>query len=367
MKIAMIGQKGIPVTSGGIERHVEEICKRLAQRGHDVTVYNRQGYQEYDGGEYCGIRLKTTFTVNNRSLEAMVYSFLASINAVFKGYDIVHYHALGPSVMSFIPRIFGKKVIVTVHGLDWQRKKWGRFARLYLKLGERISAYVPHKTVTVSDKLKKHYLSRYGKEAVFIPNGILKPDEKQADIIKRYGLDKNNYILFLARLVPEKGCHYLLKAFDKIDTGIKLVIAGGSSYSDEYCSELAKYKKENIIFTGEVKGDLTKELYSNALFYVLPSEIEGMPISMLEAMSYGICPLVSDIEENMEVLNSEGNSFGFSFTSKDADSLKEKIEYMLENQEKVLRMGMAAKEYVLKKYNWDTVTESLEQAYKSIT
>lgn len=367
MKIAMIGQKGIPVSAGGVERHVEEIGKRLVQRGHNVTVYNRLGYSETESSKYYGIDLKETYTIHNKALEPVIYSFLASIDSIFRNYDIVHYHALGPASMSFIPRLSSKKIVVTVHGLDWQREKWGAFAKLYLKLGEKACVYFPHKTITVSSKLKTYFENKYNKTVYYIPNGVNRPEIYPVSIIsEKFGLDKNSYILFLARIVPEKGCHYLVEAFKQIKTNVKLVIAGGSSYTDKYYSELQKNASDNVIFTGEVRGKMLNELYSNALFFVLPSEIEGLSLSLLEAMSYGLCPLVSDIEENIEAICSDNRCYGYSFTSGNADSLKVILVYMLDNMEEVAKKGELAREYILKKYSWDNVTDELEELYKSI-
>lgn len=363
MKIAMIGQKGVPVQSGGVERHVEELGKRLVQRGHEVIIYNRLGYAEYDGNEYLGMKLKNIFTIKNKGLEAIIYSFLASFDSLFNNFDIIHFHALGPATMSFIPKIFNKKVVVTVHGLDWQREKWGKFAKLYLKLGEKASIYIPNRTITVSRKLKEYYEANYNKKVYYIPNGINMPKIVSSNNIKNYGLEKRKYILFLARIVPEKGCHYLLDAFSKLNTDLKLVIAGGSSYTDTYYRSLKKYESRNIIFIGEVVGEFVNELYSNALFYVLPSEIEGLPIGLLEAMSYGLCPLVSDIEENMEVIKAN-MCYGISFRSQNTVSLKEKLIYMINNHEYITQIGKAAQEYVLQMYNWDNAVNQLENLYK---
>lgn len=369
MKIAMIGQKCVPAASGGVERHVEELSRRLVERGHMVTVYNRRGYLKNKTGTYSGIHLKEIFTVRNKNLEALLYAFLASVKAILDRQELVHYHALGPAAMCFIPRIFGKKVVTTIHGLDWQRAKWGKLARAYLKLGEAVSVCFSHRIIVVSGKLKKYMDAKYPDSAekiVYIPNGVPPAEILPAiEITEKYGLDSKGYILFLARLVPEKGCHYLLKAFCEINRDIKLVIAGGSSYSDQYCRELMKYSSDKIIFTGDVHGNLLKELYSNALFYVLPSEIEGLPISLLEAMSYGLCPLVSDIEENMEVISSETDC-GYHFQSANVEDLRVMLETMLSNVEKVFDKGLLAKRLVEERFRWDTAVDRTDELYKLV-
>lgn len=363
MKIGVIGQKGIPSRAGGVEIHVEEVASRLADNGNDVTVYCRKSYCEEIKDTHKGINLVYIPSLNTKHLDAITYTFLASIDAVRKNYDIVHYHALGPSLLSFIPRMFGKKVVCTVHGLDWKREKWGKFAKKALKLGELATAKFPHKTISVSESINRYYNETYKNDTVYIPNGV---DDKQfveaKEIIENYSINKGEYILFLARLVPEKGVHYLIDAFNQIDTDKKLVIAGGSSHTDDYVSMLKEKIKENpnIIMTGFVKGRILDELFSNAYMYILPSEIEGLPISLLEAMSYGQCCLVSDIEENMDVIK----EFGYSFKNKDVSSLKNQLQDLLNNPDKVNKVRNVVKDYVKEEYNWDIVANKTEEVYE---
>lgn len=365
MEIAMIGQKGIPSRAGGVEIHVEEISSRLVEKGNNVTVYCRKSYCEEIKEIHKGINLKYIPSVNTKHLDAITYTFLASIDAAIKNYDVVHYHALGPSLLSFIPRLFGKKVVCTVHGLDWQREKWGKLAKKVLKTGEIATAKFPHKTISVSESITKYYNKEYGNNTVFVPNGI--DDKKNIDAIeitKKYGIERNEYILFLARLVPEKGVHYLIDAYNKLNTNKKLVIAGGSSHSDDYVNKINEMAKDNpnIIMTGFVSGNILEELFSNAYMYVLPSEIEGLPISLLEAMSYGNCCLVSDIEQNLEVIQ----SYGYSFENKNSDDLYDKLKELLENEHKILGVKAKVKEYVNNKYNWDKVSDDTEIVYKAL-
>ena len=365
MKIGVIGQKGIPSRAGGVEIHVEEIASRLADNGNDVTVYCRKSYCEEIKETHKGINLVYIPSLNTKHLDAITYTFLASIDAVRKNYDIVHYHALGPSLLSFIPKLFGKKVVCTVHGLDWKREKWGKIAKKALKLGELATAKFPHKTISVSESINRYYNDTYKNDTIYIPNGV---DDKKfveaKEIIEKYSLNTGDYILFLARLVPEKGAHYLIDAFNQIDTDKKLVIAGGSSHTDEYVNTLKEKTKNNpnIIMTGFVKGRILDELFSNAYMYVLPSEIEGLPISLLEAMSYGQCCLVSDIEENIDVIK----EFGYSFKNKDVSSLKNMLQDLLNNPEKVELVRNTVKDYVQGEYNWDIVANKTEQAYESL-
>ncbi|HAT4141230.1 TPA: glycosyltransferase family 4 protein [Clostridium perfringens] len=365
MKIAMIGQKGIPSRAGGVEIHVEEIAKRLVENGDEVTVYCREGYCEKKYENYNGINIKYIKSINTKHLDAITYTFLATINAIKNDYDIIQYHALGPSMLSFIPRIFKKKVVSTVHGLDWQRDKWGIIAKTALKFGEYATAKFPNKTITVSKSSVEYYKEKYHKDIIYIPNGIDKKRKIEPNIInKEFGLNKNGYILFLARLVPEKGVHHLIEAYKNIKTDKKLVIAGGSSHSDDYVKELKKISGDNnnIIFTGFVTGDIIDELFFNAYTYVLPSEIEGLPISLLEAMAYGQCCLVSDIEENIDVIG----EYGVSFKNKSVDSLTDKLNFLLNTPNKVNELKKSSEEYILNKYNWNKIAEETIGLFKSI-
>ena len=369
MKIAMIGQKGIATGAGGVEKHVEEIAKRLVEQGNQVTVYYRNTFISEDLDFYKGIKLKKINTVESKSLDAIVYTLKATIDAIMEGYDVYHYHALGPASLSFIPKLIGKKVIVTVHGLDWQRAKWGKLAKFYLKFGEFIAGTLANQVISVSEGVRLYFIEKYKKRneknTTFIPNGVNIEEELKANLIKDYGLKGKDYILFLARLVPEKGVHYLVEAYKKLDTKVKLVIAGGSSFTDDYYSYLQSIsnENENIIYTGNVKGNLLKELYSNCLFYVLPSDIEGMPLSLLEALSYGRYCLISDINENKDVIKNE--VLGSSFKKSDIDDLAYKLKSILNNK---LYVGNneERKKYIAKNYNWDSITKDTIDRYNEL-
>lgn len=365
MKIAVIGQKGIPSRAGGVEIHVEEIMARMIDYDNTITVYCRESYCSEKYTSYRGIRIKYMKSLNSKHLDAITYTFLSTIDAIRNKNDIIHYHALGPTLLSFIPRLFGIKVVSTCHGLDWQREKWGKFAKFALKLGEISSIKFPQEIIVVSKKLQRYYMKKYDKKTIYIPNGIENKKRLKPNIIKDvYGLKKDEYILFLARLVPEKGAHYLIDAFNEIDTDKKLVIAGGSSHSNKYVNILKEKAKENknIIFTGFVSGDTLDELFTNAYLYVLPSEIEGLPISLLEAMAYGQCCLVSDIEENLEVVE----NFAEVFKNKDVYDLKKKLSKLMKDNEKVYNYKNKSSEFIKSKYNWDNVSKETYEVYKTI-
>ncbi len=313
LKIAMIGHKRIPSREGGIEIVVEQLAVRMVQAGHRVDVYNRSGHHvsgnEQDNknkrNQYKGVRIITIPTFENKKLNAVVYSFLATIRALFGHYDVIHYHAEGPCSMLWIPHLLGIRTVATIHGLDWQRSKWGGFAEKFLLFGEKVAAKYADEVIVLSANMQKYFKDTYGRETILIPNGVIKPEKKSdIHIREKWGLTKDSYILFLARLVPEKGLHYLLDAYREIPTDKKLVIAGGSSHTDDYVEQIREKAMQDsrVLMTGFIQGELLEELYSNAYVYVLPSDVEGMPISLLEAMSYGNCCLISDIAENVEVV-----------------------------------------------------------------
>ena len=373
MKIAMIGHKRIPSREGGIEIVVAELSKRMAAQGHDVTAYNRKSEhiagKDFEQSEkikqWQGVKIKWVKTPDSSKLNAIVYSFFATLRAVFSRFDIIHFHAEGPASMVILAKLFRKRSVVTIHGLDWQRSKWGGFATKFLKFGERTAAKYADEIIVLSKNVQDYFIKVYGRETVFIPNGISKPDNYEPEIIKnKYGLDKDGYILFLGRLVPEKGVHYLIEAYKELDTDKKLVIAGGSSHTKEYESELKALANgnENIIFTGFIQGKELDELYSNAYIYCLPSDLEGMPISLLEAMSYGNCCLTSNIAECSEVCGENA----VYFEQGNVPSLKSTLEELLKNEERVSELKNAAARYILSRYNWDNVCDDTLKLYESI-
>lgn len=368
-RVAMIGHKRIPSREGGVEIVVDEISSRLVKRGYHVDAYNRSGYhvsgKQFDekrGRIYNGIRLITIPTFKSSSLNAIVYSFLATFRALLGGYGVIHYHAEGPCVMLGVPKLFGKRVIATIHGLDWQRAKWGNFASKVLKFGEKQAAKKADEVIVLSKNVQEYFRITYGRDAIFIPNGIEKPERKVChEINEKYGLKKNDYILFLARLVPEKGAHYLIEAYKQLKTDKKLVIAGGNSHAEEYIHKIreAVAAADNIIMTGFVQGNVLEELYSNAYLFVLPSDVEGMALGLLEAMSYGNCCLVSDIPENMEVVEEHAAAFRRG----DVEDLRQKLQYLLENTKVVEQYKEKAGQFICQKYNWEEVVDKTIEVY----
>ena len=370
VKIAMLGHKSIPSRQGGIEIVVEELAVRMAALGHQVTIYNRSGHhvsgKEFDQKklrEYKGIRMKYVPTIDKKGLAAMSASFFAAVAAAFGKYDVVHFHAEGPCAMLWLPKLFGKRCIATVHGLDHQRAKWGKFASAYIMLGEKCAVRFADEIIVLSEGVQKYFLDTYGRKTRFIPNGVNRPVLHEAEIIKnKFGLEKDTYILFLGRLVPEKGLRYLIQAFKQVKTDKKLVIAGGSSDTDEFASELWEMAKDDdrIVFTGFVQGQELDELYSNAYVYTLPSDLEGMPLSLLEAMSYGNCCLVSDIDECASVVEDKA----LIFKKSDVNDLKEKLQLACDQPKIVEQMKAEAADFICGKYNWDDVVKETLSLYR---
>ena len=370
VKIAMLGHKSIPSRQGGIEIVVEELAVRMAALGPQVTIYNRSGHhvsgKEFDQKklrEYKGIRMKYVPTIDKKGLAAMSASFFAAVAAAFGKYDVVHFHAEGPCAMLWLPKLFGKRCIATVHGLDHQRAKWGKFASTYIMLGEKCAVRFADEIIVLSEGVQKYFLDTYGRKTRFVPNGVNRPVLHEAEIIKnKFGLEKDTYILFLGRLVPEKGLRYLIQAFKQVKTDKKLVIAGGSSDTDEFASELWEMAKDDdrIIFTGFVQGQELDELYSNAYVYTLPSDLEGMPLSLLEAMSYGNCCLVSDIDECASVVEDKA----LIFKKSDVNDLKEKLQLACDQPKIVEQMKAEAADFICGKYNWDDVVKETLSLYR---
>ena len=368
LRVAMFGQKRLS-REGGIEIVVKELCTRMARDGCQVTCYNRSGHHvsgaEYDEKiEYEGIRQKSVLTIEKKGLAAVSSSAFAALYSALGKYDVIHIHAEGPAFFAWLPKMFGKRVVVTVHGIDWQREKWkSGFGSKFIRQGEKNAVKYADEIIVLSKGVQDYFKKVYGRETNFIPNGVNRPKLRAAEqISEKFGLSKDSYILFLGRLVPEKGIRYLIEAFKQVKTDKKLVIAGGSSDTDSFERELKDLAKndERIIFTGFVQGRLLDELYSNAYIYTLPSDLEGMPLSLLEAMSYGNCCLVSDIPECTEVVEDKA----LIFKKSDVSDLWEKLQDVCNHPENVMELKKEAADFICKKYDWDDVVEKTRELYR---
>ncbi|WP_292142105.1 glycosyltransferase family 4 protein [Butyrivibrio sp.] len=372
LNIAMLGQKRVPSREGGVEVVVEELSTRMAALGHKVTCFNRSGHhvagQQYDNdvtGEYKKVKLVSVPTINRRGFAAATSSYFGAIMAAFGPYDIVHFHAEGPCAAMWIPKLFGKRCIATIHGLDHKRQKWGRLASRYIIAGEKGAVKHADEIIVLSKSVQDYFQNKYGRKTVLVPNGVNRPvTVLPTQIEKKYGLQKDSYFLYLGRLVPEKGLEYLIKAFKELDTDKKLVVAGGSSDMKEFEDKIHSLAEgdDRIIFTGFVQGRILAELLSNAYTYVIPSDLEGMPLTLLEAMSYGNCCLTSDIPECTEVVEDRA----ISFHKGDVTDLRSKLKELDESPEKVAQYKEKAAEFICGKYDWDKVAEKTLELYRGL-
>lgn len=359
MKIAVIGTRGIPASYSGVETAVSEISRHLAEKGYEIIIYCWKNNSRPARHLYKNINPVYMPTINSKHFGTLIHAFFSTLHIMFSNADIVHFHALGPSIFSFLPRLTGKKTVVTVHGLDWKRKKWGYFARLFLKLCEYPAVFFPNRTVVISRLLKDYFESKFRKKVYFIPNGT---NIRHDHIQKNTPLQEGGYILFAGRLVPEKGVHYLIRAFKELNTDKKLVIAGEPSFTDRYAAYLRRLADKNIEFLGFVPRQDLCRLYMNAYLFVLPSEVEGSSVSLLEAMSYGKCVLVSDIPECLEVIG----DCGISFRSGDYTDLRDKLRYLISSPQSVSEIGLRAKKRARQEYNWERIISNIEGLYLSL-
>lgn len=373
MKVAMIGHKVVPSRRGGIENVLTSLCPLLAESGVDVTCYNRSTDKvenEYidmvDHNKYRGVTLKKAWTIEAKGISAMISSFTAAISATFAGFDVLHFHAEGPCAAMWIPKMFGKRCVATVHGLDWQREKWsGSFASKYIKFGEKVMVKCADEIIVLSESAKAYFKETYNRDTVLIHNGMDKPTIKQAEkIIELYGLSKGDYICTVSRLTAEKGLHYLIEAYNNIKTDKKLVIAGDTSDTDEYVAYIKQMAGDNpnIIFTGFISGDILKEIYSNAYIVAVPSDIEGMSISLLEALAYGNAVLCSDIPENTLVTEDKA----INFKKSDVADLQNKLQNMCDDNLCVENLKHGVDDFILEKYNWNDVAVATRNLYEKV-
>ncbi len=370
MRISMIGHKRYGSREGGVEVVVTELARRMAALGHEVTCYDRSGADVMtgdaaDGRERTvdGVRVVPVRTIDRKGLAALSSSYFATLAAIKDRPDVIHYHAEGPCVPLPLAKRAGIRTVATIHGLDWQRAKWGRLASTYIKMGEKAAATKADGLIALSEGVRRYFKETYGREAVFIPNGVDAKEALPASVIKeKWNLEKDSYLLYLGRLVPEKRPELLIEAFRVLETNKRLVIAGGSSDTLAYEKELraAAQGDNRIVFTGFVNGEPLAELYSNCYAYVLPSDVEGMPMSLLEAMAYGCCCVTSDISECADVL--AGN--GVTFEKGSADSLRAALRGLLADAGRAGALGAAAKAHVEKTYNWDSVVERTLELYR---
>lgn len=370
MRIAMIGHKRYGSREGGVEVVVTELARRMAALGHEVTCYDRSGSDVMTGDATStqervidGVRVVPVKTIDKKGLAAASASYYATKAAIADRPDVIHYHAEGPCAMLPLAAKAGIRTVATIHGLDWQRAKWGKLGSAYIKHGEKAAAQKADEIIVLSRSAQTYFKDTYGRETRFVPNGVEPKTPLAAQIIKeKWGLSTGSYILFLGRLVPEKRPELLIEAFKKLDTDKRLVIAGGASDTSEYEKQLRSMAEDDkrILFTGFVTGNTLAELYSNAYCYVLPSDVEGMPMSLLEAMAYGRCCVTSDIPECTDVLAGHG----MTFEKGNAEALGTVLQNLLEAPERIEQLGSEARRHVEESYSWDSVVAKTLAIYR---
>ena len=370
MKVAMIGQKGsTPI--GGIERHVEALSVRLGAMGHHVIIFTRTWFAPAKARYAKGVTVIATPTIRAKNLDTIIHTLTSSIKAMRMGVDVMHYHGVGPSLLSWMPRVFAPqiKVVATFHCIDRKHQKWGLFARIMLGLGERAACLFPHETITVSKTLESYCQNRYNRDVLYIPNGVDTPGRIGTDVLATYDLKKDGYIVMVSRLVRHKGAHHLIRAYGELrkrglHRGKKLVIVGDSAFTDAYATEVRALAANtpDIVFTGSLKGKALAQVFGNAYAVVHPSESEGLPIAVLEGMVYGKTVLASDIPENMEVVRDHG----MYFRNKSVPDLTRKLRSLLANPRIAKETGRHAKAFVLANYHWDDVAKQVQKMYLTL-
>ncbi|MDD4289911.1 MAG: glycosyltransferase family 4 protein [Patescibacteria group bacterium] len=365
MRIAYIGQKGIPMIQGGVEAHVENLAISMAKLGHEVFVYTRSYYTDKNLKEYRGVKLISTPSLKTKNLDTITHTLFSTIHALFQKYDVIHYHSVGASLLSFIPRIFTRaKIVGTFHCQDRFHQKWGAFAKLMLHLGEWTVCKFPHVTISVSKYIQKYCLKKYNTKTIFIPNGFEISKNFNTEILEKFNIKPKKYFLCVTRLIKHKGVHYLIDAYKKLNNPeFQLVIVGDTFYNDKYKKQLMDLAKnnKNIIFTGTQMGDDLNSLFTNSYAYVLPSENEGLSISLLEAMAHGIPTVVSDIEANEDFIEKD---LVYAFENKNIEKLQETIKKLINNYEKAISRAEKASKYIKENFSWETISKQTQDVYK---
>lgn len=364
MKIVVTGTRGIPNIMGGVETHCEELFPRIAQRGFDVTVIRRTNYVKDDLTEWNGVKLVDIDSPKKKSFEAIIHTFRAINEAKRLKADILHIHAIGPALLVPYAKILGMKVVFTHHGPDYDRDKWGFAAKTMLKLGERMGCMFADEVIVISDVIRNLIKRKYNRTSHvhLIYNGVSQPEIcDYPEYFNELGIEKGKYILGMCRFVPEKNLHHLIDAYVKVkernpDLDIKLVLAGDTDFEDDYSRSLKEVARKNgVVLTGFIKGRKLHSLLTNCRCYCLPSSHEGLPIALLEAMSYGVKVIVSDIPANREVGLQEYDYFPVG----DIDALAEKLSTVIERPLEHIDYDMA-------KYNWDKIADQVTTVYQNL-
>jgi glycosyltransferase involved in cell wall biosynthesis len=366
MKIAFIGQKGIPATGGGVERYVEDLSTHLVACGHEAIVYTRSHYTQDSKTNFRGVRLISLPSIHTKHLDAISHVFLATIHAAKSKVDIIHYQMIGATLVAWLPKLINPhvRIVATLQSRDYEHQKWGAFARYMLLLGEKMMCHFSDEIIVVTKSMRKYVKQKYGRDTTYIPNGALLHAQVGTDRLQKWGLKKDGYILAVSRIVRHKGLGYLVSAYKNLATDKQLVIVGEGAFTDEYVSELKIFAQDNpqIIFTGKQTGEDLAQLYANAYVFVQPSESEGLSLALLEAMSRRQACLVSDICENREAIGEAG----FVFKNKDINDLTLQLNnLLLADPAELKAKGLAARARIVEYFNWSAITKQVIGVYKT--
>jgi glycosyltransferase involved in cell wall biosynthesis len=360
LRVAMLGTRGVPATYSGFETCAEELGARLAMRGHEVTVYCRVPHTVHPGAVYRGMRLVKLPTIRSKHLDTIIHTLLSCLHALGRRYDVALFFNVGNSALAWLPRLAGQRVVLNVDGLDWKRKKWGRFARWYIRASERWATRVPHRVVTDSRRVQAYYLERYGAASTYIAYGANPVAVPPGPHLARWGLEPRRYVLFIGRLVPENCAHHLVEAFDGLATGFKCVIVGDAPYAADYIRSLRATPDPRVVFTGYCFGEGVRALLSSAYCFVETSEVGGTHPALLEAMAAGTCVVVNDTPENLETMGDAGFSYDGALGGR---SLREVLERLLKDPALAAEQGRRGLERARAHYSWDGVTDDYERLF----
>ncbi len=363
MRFAILGTRGIPANYGGFETFAEALAVRLVQRGHDVTVYGRSNYISKKEKFYKGVRLVVLPTIRHKYLDTPANTFLSTLHTLFCRYDVLLYCNSANSFCTLFPRAQGRKVLLNVDGLEWKRAKWSWFGQMVYRFSEFLSTFLPNHIVTDAREVQNYYFDKFHKSSTYIPYGANLGREHSQEILTRYGLKQDKFVLYVSRLEPENNAHVVIEAFERVHGDIPLVIVGDAPYSKDYIHRLKSTKDKRIIFTGYVFGKGYHSLQSSALFYIQATEVGGTHPALVEAMGHGNCILANDVPEHREVLESAG----LYFQTKTPGDLTKKLQYILDNPSEVVKFRTKATERARQKYTWEKVTDDYERLFMKIS
>jgi glycosyltransferase involved in cell wall biosynthesis len=362
LRIAMLGMRGVPANYGGLETVAEEVAARVVERGHSVTAYCRAHNAAYHDTVYRGVRRIELPSLNRKHLDTPTHTAASSAHALLHRTDVVHVFGVGNAPWLPLLRLAGRGTVISVDGMDWRRRKWGRAARTLLERSSLLAIRASGACITDSREVARWYGDKYGRVPYYIAHGVDMREIAGRGALATYGLEERGYVLFVGRITPEKGVHHLIEAFKLLDTEKALVVVGDGSTDPEYWKSLFLRAEgfDNIRLLGPVYGEPVRELFANAYLYVQPSEIEGTALSLVEAMGYGNCVLVSNIAENVETVGDAGLSFDIS---RPVESLRDRLAELIASPDLVACHRAKSLEYARENFSWERVTDAHEALY----